>query len=50
MKHIAIFIEDNNNRYQFRIDGISVFIYANCYNTAVQRLKDQYENDIEIKD
>ena len=50
MTHIAIFVSDNNNRYEFRVDGTTIYIYANCYDIAIQRLDTMYEHDIEIKD
>ena len=50
MKHEAIFVDDKNNQYHFRVDGHSVHLYAECYGSAVKKLKNIYGNDIEIKD
>jgi hypothetical protein len=46
--HHAIFIDEKNNVYHFRVDGNSVYIYANCYQTAEDRLKEAYGQDITI--
>ena len=40
----AIYIDESNNRWQFRIDGRTVFIYAECYESALKKLKEVYPN------
>jgi hypothetical protein len=50
MKHQAIFIDDKNNQYEFRVDGNTVILYAECYSSAVKKLKDIYGKNIEILD
>lgn len=49
MQHEAIYIDEHNNQYHFRVDGHSVRLYAECYNSAIIKLKSLY-GDIIIKD
>ena len=44
----VIYIDESNNRWQFRVDGGTVFIYAECYASAINKLKAMY-GDIIIK-
>lgn len=50
MKHEAIYIDDTGTQWHFRVDGHSVRIYADCYASAIKKLKAIYGNDIIIKD
>lgn len=38
----VIYINDTGNRWEFRVDGATVFIYADCYKTAITKLKSIY--------
>jgi hypothetical protein len=49
MTQIAIYIDDNNNMYRFRVDGATVFVYAECYLSAIHKLESLY-GSITIKD
>lgn len=46
MANEVIYIDESNNRWQFRIDGRTVFIYAECYVSAINKLKATYGNII----
>ena len=50
MEHEVIFIDEQNNQYHFRVDGHSVHIYAECYNSAIRKLKLIYGDNIIIKE
>lgn len=42
MAHEAIYIDESNNRWKFRIDGRTIFIYAECYVSAIKKLESIY--------
>jgi hypothetical protein len=44
---VVLFIDEHNNQYHFNVNGCSVKIYADCYNSAVKKLKMLY-GDINI--
>lgn len=44
----AILVDEKNNQYHFRVDGHSVHIYADCYESAVKKLKKIFPNVTEI--
>lgn len=50
MQHEAIYINDTGNQWHFRVDGRSVHIYADCYASAINKLKLIYGDNIIIKD
>jgi len=45
MQHHATLIDEHNNTYHFRVDSCSVYIYAECYESAIKKLKTLYGND-----
>lgn len=49
MQHHAILVDEHNNTYHFRVDGRSVYIYAECYESAVKKLKSLYGEDMTIE-
>lgn len=45
MQHHATLIDEHNNTYHFRVNSCSVYIYAECYESAIKKLKTLYGND-----
>lgn len=46
---IATHIDDNGVRYEFRVDGRTVFVYADCLASARKKLEDIFNCKIEIE-
>lgn len=46
----ALLINDTNNRYEFRIDSNTTFVYGDCLETAKTKLEKIFGTKIEIKD
>lgn len=44
MHDTAVFVDEHNNQYHFRVDGHSVRIYAECYESALKKLQAIYPN------